>query len=400
MGFRREKSPKIHCVINNQHVICIIDEGSVINCCSYAFAKKANIPIENVSCAAVGANKSPMNVIGIAKYDINATVVGTNMPSKIKIATLIVINDLGAEVLLLGQPTKVDNQIVTIPHNCSINFKSMEGDDHSLSCPLQDTDQVNLHDVVKVDCSTTIFPSESYTQKLPDHFCHQSKVCFTGRPSSISWITSQIVDVDEGCINITNNSQKPVYLKKHAHIADVKNVAQCNVRNVNRIIPDQNSSDHLEPYEDWDYSENFVTDIKLDPDNVMSKEWKAKFRKLCESYSDIINYRPARYNGFYGDVDNSIDFSSIPPVKKKIYTPKYSDKMNQILANKMDQLEQVLQCRKKAPAPYTEVQPCLLFDLKTILLLSSLLFDFFFFMCIAAIRMYVAEYGARPTRCS
>ena len=29
MGFRREKSPTIHCVINNQHVICIIDEGSV-----------------------------------------------------------------------------------------------------------------------------------------------------------------------------------------------------------------------------------------------------------------------------------------------------------------------------------------------------------------------------------
>ena len=62
--------------------------------------------------------------------------------------------------------------------------------------------------------------------------------------------------------------------------------------------------------------------------------------------------------------------------------------------------KQVLQCRKKAPEPYTKVQPCLLFDLKPSLLLSSSLFDVVFFMCIAAICMCVAEYGARPARCS
>ena len=183
-SFRRENSPTLHCLINSQHVICIIDEGSVINCCSLSFAKKANIPIKNVSCAAVGANKSPMNVVGIAKYDVSATVLGTDTPCKIKIATLIIINDLGADVLL-GQPTKVDNQIVTIPHTCRINFKSMEGDNYSLPYPLRDLNQVSLHEALKVNCSTTIFPSEAYTYKLPEHFLHQSKVCVTERPSAI-----------------------------------------------------------------------------------------------------------------------------------------------------------------------------------------------------------------------
>ena len=48
-----------------------------------------------------------MNVAGIAKHDINAIVLGTNSSSLIRIATMIVINDLGTDILL-GQPSKID----------------------------------------------------------------------------------------------------------------------------------------------------------------------------------------------------------------------------------------------------------------------------------------------------
>ena len=57
------------------------------------------------------------------------------------------------------------------------------------------------------------------------------------------------------------------------------------------------------------------------------------------------------------------------------------------------EIKQVLQCRKKAPVPYTEVPPCLLFDLKPSLLLLSSLFDVVFFMCIAAICMCVTNWN-------
>ena len=76
--FRRESSPTLCCNINSQNVVCIVDEGSVINCCSFSFAKRARLPIEPVTCAALGANKSPMSVAGITKYDIYASVIGAD----------------------------------------------------------------------------------------------------------------------------------------------------------------------------------------------------------------------------------------------------------------------------------------------------------------------------------
>ena len=59
------------CKINELNILCLIDEGSVINCCSYSFVKRAGNPMESVICSAMGANKLPMNVAGIMKYDID-----------------------------------------------------------------------------------------------------------------------------------------------------------------------------------------------------------------------------------------------------------------------------------------------------------------------------------------
>ena len=167
--FRKENSPTLQCMINEQHVICIIDEGSVINCCSHSFALKTGLRVENVDCSAVGANKSPMNVIGIVKHEVIATVLGSLTPATIRIATMIVINDLGADILL-GQPSKVDNKIITIPHEKKVHFKSVDGQDHTVIYPLQKNDDLKLHDVLKVQCSTTLYPQDTFTNRLPNQF--------------------------------------------------------------------------------------------------------------------------------------------------------------------------------------------------------------------------------------
>ena len=190
-----------------------------------------------------------------------------------------------------------------------------------------------------MQCSTTLYPQDTFTYRLPNQFQLQKKVCITERPSSLPWIGTQVVNVVDGCVTVRNNTSVPLYLKKHAHIADIRCVTEIKNNCVNKIITDQDNFEHLEPYEDWDFQENYVNDIKIDPDNTMDETWKRKFWELCNSFSDIINYRPARYNGYYGDVDNTIEFSSNPPPTKKIHMPRYSDKMNRILANKMDQLE-------------------------------------------------------------
>ena len=211
-GFRKDHSPTLHCVINNQHVLSIIDEGSVINCCSYTFAKRAGIPIDSVQCSAIGANQSPMNVAGIAKYDINALVLGLSNPSCFKIATMIVINDLGTD-MLLGQPSKIDNKIITIPHASKIQFQTTDGCNHTVSYPLRTDKNMDLHDVLKVEDSVTVFPRDSYSYRLPNQFLNQKRVFITERPSKVSWIGCQVMDVIDGCITLTNNADQPIYLK-------------------------------------------------------------------------------------------------------------------------------------------------------------------------------------------
>ena len=64
-----------------------------------------------------------------------------------------------------------------------------------------------------------------------------------------------------------------------------------------------------------------------------------KFRTVCEEFSDIINPRPGKYNGYYGRVDNPINISSVLPPTVRAHLPNYSHEMLQILAAKMDKLK-------------------------------------------------------------
>ena len=265
-NFRKEVSPTLNCVINDTNVLCIVDEGSEINCCSYLFAQKAKIPIVEVKCSAVGANKSKMNVVGMAKADIYASVIGSRNLSQIKIVEMIVINNLGADVLL-GQPTKVDNQIITFPHMSQIQFTGTDGRMNKIHYPLRKDDNLNINDVVRVNKPQTIFPQESFSYKLPNKFALQKKICITERPNTSPWIGSQILDVKNGVVDIINKADYPVHLYKYQHIADVSNVRHIKTSvntNIRQIPVEEKSLEHLEPYSDWNYNENFVDDGKID----------------------------------------------------------------------------------------------------------------------------------------
>ena len=337
--FRKESSPSLNCVINSQNLVCIVDEGSQINCLSYNFAQKARIPIMNSSCRAVGAGNSAIDVVGETKYDIVAEVIGTRVPVSINIGKMVVVKDLGADALL-GQPGKIDNQIICIPHTSNIQFLGTDNKKHNVSYPLRNDEEISLNDVVKVSCSQTLYPGDSLKYKLPNQFCNQKKVLVTHRPSVISWISPRVLDIEDGCISIVNDSKQPVFVKKHEHIADVKTVRKVSLHSqINKVLSPTTNFEHLEPYEDWNFNETFIEDVTIDPDNTLSKEWKEKFKDLCVEFTDIINYRPSKYNGFYGNIDNSIDFATTPPPTNKIHVPKYNDNMMKILAEKMDQLE-------------------------------------------------------------
>ena len=70
----------------------------------------------------------------------------------------------------------------------------------------------------------------------------------------------------------------------------------------------------------------------------MDKHTHEGFEMLCKEYKDIIRYDPGTYNGAYGFVKNTIEFTETPPPNNRCYVPKYSTEQTNRLAEKMDEL--------------------------------------------------------------
>ena len=144
-----------------------------------------------------------------------------------------------------------------------------------------------------------------------------------------------------------NNSDQIVIVKKNEHIADIRacdeivkssNDDPSSVRKLFDLHTDDIS--HLiQEKATYEGNENFLSQVTIDPDNQLTLTWKKKFEELCSDFADIINPRPGKYNGYYGHVDNSINFATVPPPTIRSHLPKYSHDMLKIMGDKMDKLE-------------------------------------------------------------
>ena len=63
-----------------------------------------------------------MSIVGQSKYPLQALVSGPKVPVKINLGQCVIISNLGCPVLI-GQPAKIENEIVTFPHKFKIEFK-------------------------------------------------------------------------------------------------------------------------------------------------------------------------------------------------------------------------------------------------------------------------------------
>ena len=118
----------------------------------------------------------------------------------------------------------------------------------------------------------------------------------------------------------------------------------------------------LMPPASLNLKECFLQDIKLDPDDQLSKDWKNKFYGICSQFKDVINPNPGRYNGYYGDIDCSINFASSPPPSVKARIPNYPHSKLQLMGKLMDDMERmgVLQTPESAGVVPTFVVPSML----------------------------------------
>jgi len=138
-------------------------------------------------------------------------------------------------------------------------------------------------------------------------------------------------------VNITNTSENIWTLKKDLHLADVRKVISSDEATISKLFT-PNISD-FQPVKERDHKLNcFTSDVVIDPDKLMEDSWKYSFKKLCDEYTDIIQYTPGIYNGRFGFIQNTVEFTNIPPPNSKCYVPKYNKEQMDLLADQMDEL--------------------------------------------------------------
>ena len=133
-----------------------------------------------------------------------------------------------------------------------------------------------------------------------------------------------------------------VNIKKHEHLADLRDTAIFLADTPTNVF---SNSDPINMFQFQDLSikrdnsDEFLEQISVDPDNMLSKQERNEFHQLNAKYKHLFTPQPRKYNGAIGYIDNKIQFSTPPAPNARTHVPNYSPSMNQLQATKMDQLE-------------------------------------------------------------
>ena len=165
----KAKSPTLWLSVNGVCTHSVIDEGSELVVIDFEFTKKAKIPIEKSNQKAKSADNKSMSIVGQTKYPLQVLVKGTRVPLKINLGQCVVISNLGCPILI-GQPAKIANEIVTYPHKFKIEMKDVHGDKHSLSYPLPPPPETVISETLKNVAPIVIYPDESISYTLSNQF--------------------------------------------------------------------------------------------------------------------------------------------------------------------------------------------------------------------------------------
>ena len=170
---------------------------------------------------------------------------------------MVVIRNLGA-CILIGEPGKKDNKIVTIPHKKVIELLCDVGNKVVLPYAPKDHPQISSHATCRAIQNKTIYPGQSINIELPTSFKSDEQVAISCRKNMAqSWIGGRIIPVNgDGTVTITNKSNDVVRFSRLEHFADVRSCSKVfiqDLKNGNYVkkIYDINPMDvsHLVPSE-------------------------------------------------------------------------------------------------------------------------------------------------------
>ena len=332
----KSKSPRLQCTLNQALVSTIIDSGAEINVMEANILKQANIGISPSKELAKGVNQLPLEIVGQSAMPITLQCKTNKGYKWIHLGLVLAVHNLGVNCII-GEPGKAANNIICLPRKKII---LLAGDNDVHETPYEiDGPQ---HALIRAVASISLQPGDQIKYKLPLHMANTENVIVTPRKEAQNWLAPRLLNVQNGHIYLTNSSESPVSIKKAAHLADARDTQVYSIPFTPEATKENEINDTFQ-YQDFsngrDLSPDFLSQISVDPDNVLTQAEKQKFHELHIQYSEVFTPQPGKYNGEAGYIENRIQFSSPPAPNTRTHIPNYSPSMNLLLAQKMDKLE-------------------------------------------------------------
>ena len=294
----------------------------------------------------MAAGSNIMKLLGVVNSDITLDICDSNTPAKIILKHAVVVKNLGPNILV-GEPGKMDNGIVTYPKQKLIQLETERGSVIKLPYHSHLNHPTKEYQAHCVKHPTVIYPNEDLGIPIPPSMQCNAVSITMRRDFAMS--EPKFDNALKTYVKIRNITDRPIFLPKLSHVADIRickpiqfdvntddnrenimKVYDITREDLSHLIPSPNAIED---------DRNYIDEVSIDPDGQLSASWKRRFRSLCESFSSIITSRPGKYNGAFGRVSMDINFVSQPPANLKTYLPKYSNLMLRTLGEKMDALE-------------------------------------------------------------
>ena len=231
-GCRKEYSPQIRTKIGNVPVDATVDEGSELNCIDSSIAAKCYIKYKPIELNAMAAGSNLMKILGVVSNDVVLDVYDTKSQVKITLKNAVVVKNLGSDILI-GEPAKYDNNIVTFPREKLIQLQDVHHQVIKLPYHSRRGHPGLHYQSYRVKTPTTLYPGQELKILIPPSMqCKKINVTFR-RDCLIA--KPVLRNTKKGHVSIKNASNKIVTIPKNMHVADLRMCTPVAVNEINLL---------------------------------------------------------------------------------------------------------------------------------------------------------------------
>ena len=198
-------------MIGNEVADSIVDEGSELNCLCSKIAARCGIKYIPISLTAMSAGSNLMELLGVVPHDITLNVHGLNPAVKIVLRNAVVVKNLGPSILV-GEPGKMDNDIITFPKQKLIQFKYIHGDSIKIPYHSRHGKPSLLHQAYSTNKITVVYPGEAL--RIPVVAAMQCNAVNVSLRREFSFAMPTIQNAKKGYVEIENKSDNIIVVNQ------------------------------------------------------------------------------------------------------------------------------------------------------------------------------------------